>query len=187
MRSRVVFAIAAAILLGLAAWFFLKEGPAVPGRPGLPLPSAATPTTSTARPIENQKSKTEDSPSLSGYSDLAAELNAPAGTIRRDLEILHEIFATFQTNFPRTGNPVGENAEITAALLGANAHRFAFIRPGHRALNARGELVDRWGTPFRFHQLSGTQMEIRSAGPDGKFGTSDDAEFSPGGSAPAPR
>jgi hypothetical protein len=41
-------------------------------------------------------------------------------------------------------------------------------------------LCDRWGTPLRFHQLSGERMEIRSAGPDRKFGTPDDALWSPG-------
>jgi hypothetical protein len=110
-------------------------------------------------------------------SAIADALNAPAGTLRRDLEILDELFGAFHTNFPRLGNPVGENAEITAALTGENPARFVFLSPRHRALNARGELCDRWGTPFRFHQLSGTQMEIRSAGPDRKFATPDDAVF----------
>ncbi len=114
-------------------------------------------------------------PPLEGESRLADELNAPTGTIQRDLRILHELFETWQTNFPRTGNPVGENNEITAALSGANPLRFAFLPRGHRAVNARGELCDRWGTPFRFHALSGQQMEVRSAGPDQKFGTPDDA------------
>ena len=112
-------------------------------------------------------------------SRLADDLNAPAGTIRRDLEILNEVFAMWQTNFPHDGNPVGENAEITAALIGANPVHFAFVPKNHLAINARGELCDRWGTPFFFHQRSGTQMEIRSAGPDKKFGTADDAEFAP--------
>ena len=124
---------------------------------------------------------------LSGVSHIADDLNAAGGTIRRDLEILNEVFATWQTNFPREGNPVGENAEITAALAGGNSVRFGFIPPGHPAINLRGELCDRWGTPFRFHQLSGAQMEIQSAGPDRKFGTPDDAEFSPAAPVPVPR
>ena len=41
-------------------------------------------------------------------------------------------------------------------------------------VNARGELVDNWGTPFFFHSLSRTEMEIRSAGPDHKMWTGDD-------------
>jgi hypothetical protein len=50
-----------------------------------------------------------------------------------------------------------------------------FIRPdsGLR-INEKGELVDAWGTPFFFHQLSGSEMEIRSAGPDKVMWTDDD-------------
>ena len=73
------------------------------------------------------------------------------------------------------GNPVGTNPEITAALNGQNPRQANFINPeaGMR-LNGNGELVDAWGTPYFFHQLSGTEMEIRSAGPDKKLWTSDD-------------
>src|SRR5262249_55608829 len=112
-------------------------------------------------------------------SPIANDLNAPNGTIQQDLKILHELFVAWQTNFPHTGNPVGENHEITAALTGKNPLHYVFVSKDHRAINVRGELCDRWGTPFRFHQLSGTQMEIRSAGPDKKFNTPDDAEFAP--------
>jgi hypothetical protein len=41
-------------------------------------------------------------------------------------------------------------------------------------VNGDGELVDPWGTPYFFHQLSGTDMEIRSAGPDKTMWTDDD-------------
>jgi hypothetical protein len=73
------------------------------------------------------------------------------------------------------GNPVGLNAEITAALNGGNTNQARFINEdsGLR-INGRGELVDYWGTPFFFHQLSATEMEIRSAGPDKVMWTPDD-------------
>ncbi len=73
------------------------------------------------------------------------------------------------------GNPVGTNPEITAALNGENPQQVKFLNAesGHR-INGRGELVDAWGTPFFFHQISGTEMEIRSAGPDRKMYTADD-------------
>jgi hypothetical protein len=125
------------------------------------------------------KGTTEESATAVESNPLAAELNTSSGTIRRDLEVLNNLFVNFQTNFPGKGNPVGENSEITAALTGANPLNFAFLPPNHPAINRAGELCDRWGTPFRFHQLSGTQMEIRSAGPDRKFGTADDVEFAP--------
>ena len=73
------------------------------------------------------------------------------------------------------GNPIGTNPEITAALNGQNPRQANFIDPGAgMRINGNGELVDPWGTPYFFHQLSGTEMEIHSAGPDRKMGTADD-------------
>jgi hypothetical protein len=73
------------------------------------------------------------------------------------------------------GNPVGTNPEITSQLTGKNPKHLNFIDPeaGLR-INAAGELVDPWGTPFFFHQISGTDMEIHSAGPDRIMWTGDD-------------
>ena len=106
-------------------------------------------------------------------------LGAPGGTIGADLTMLVTLFEDWRSFFPGDGNPWGSNAEITAALLGKNRRHLVFVGEAHRALNADGELCDRWGTPFRFHALGGDRMEIRSAGPDKKFGTDDDAVVSP--------
>lgn len=70
-------------------------------------------------------------------------------------------------------NPIGSNAEIVQALSGDNPKQ-AKILPPDITLNGNGELVDRWGTPYFFHQLSRTSMEIRSAGSDRRMWTSDD-------------
>ena len=70
-------------------------------------------------------------------------------------------------------NPVGTNAEITKSLMGGNPINATFS-PEPPSLNAKGELIDPWGTPYFFHQISGDDMEIRSAGPDKIMGTSDD-------------
>jgi len=110
---------------------------------------------------------------------LADELNSPRTTIQRDMQILNGVLLAWQTNFHGQGNPVGENADITAALTGKNLLNFQFIRRDHPAINARGELCDRWGTPFFFHALSGTRMELRSAGPDRQMYTDDDLVFTP--------
>jgi hypothetical protein len=176
MTRRRALILVAAILLGIAALFFLRRSrppETTVARSSGPVPAALPPgklPPSASAPVVAAGSGDAPSP-------IADALNIPGGTIRRDLEIVSEVFVAWQSNFPTTGNPVGENAEITAALLGANPLKFAFIRPGHRALNGAGELCDRWGTPFRFHQLSGLQMEIRSAGPDKKFATADDASW----------
>jgi hypothetical protein len=71
------------------------------------------------------------------------------------------------------GNPVGQNEDITAALLGANKERVAFIPPDSPAIK-NGKLIDPWGTPYWFHAQSGQEMEIHSAGPDQELFTTDD-------------
>jgi hypothetical protein len=73
------------------------------------------------------------------------------------------------------GNPVGTNPEITRQLSGSNPRHINFINPeaGMRT-DADGELVDSWNTPYFFHQVSGTVMEIHSAGPDKILWTPDD-------------
>ena len=73
------------------------------------------------------------------------------------------------------GNPVGTNPEITSALNGNNPKQINFIKPeAGMQINENGELIDAWGTPLFFHQLSGTEMEIHSAGQDKRMWTRDD-------------
>ena len=70
------------------------------------------------------------------------------------------------------GNPVGDNQEITRAL---NPGQTVFISSDDGLqLNGNGELIDNWGTPLFFHQISSTEMEIHSAGPDRQMWTADD-------------
>lgn len=71
-------------------------------------------------------------------------------------------------------NPVGSNPEITRALAGKNPTGARFLDAASGALNDAGELLDLFGTPYFFHPVSGSIMEIRSAGPDKKLFTPDD-------------
>jgi hypothetical protein len=70
--------------------------------------------------------------------------------------------------------PIGTNADITRALRGNNLKKIVFVTPDEMSLNDRGELIDDWQTPYFFHQVSGHQMEIYSAGPDREMWTADD-------------
>ena len=173
--SRRTLIIAAALLVALV-WFLWPRhdespiGPAGPGRLEFPAPTTA------ASQTRNPKSQTL---SPLEVSTLAAALNSPTTDIRADLRVLQTCLENFRTNFPRDGNPVGSNAEITATLTGQNKLRYAVIAPNHPAINRAGELCDRWGTPFFFHAESGTRMTVLSAGPDKKFHTDDDIELSP--------
>jgi hypothetical protein len=111
-------------------------------------------------------------------SRLADDLNSPTGDIHSDLRAVNEIFVAYR-GATRSENPVGENSEITAALKGRNRLGYAFIPPDNPAINSKGELCDRWGVPYCFHQLSGQRMEIRSAGPDHTLWTADDEVLTP--------
>ncbi len=89
------------------------------------------------------------------------------------LENMRMVFRNYISMFG--SNPVGTNPEITQALDGGNPKQTHFLNAddGLR-INGRGELIDPWGTPYFFHQLSGTEMEIHSAGPDRVMWTADD-------------
>ncbi len=103
----------------------------------------------------------------------AATLNSPAHTAEDDLAILASLLGEYRRHFG--GNPTGDNDEITAALRGANPKALACLpAEGGSYLDNAGRLIDRWGTPYFFHALSGREMEILSAGPDREFQTADD-------------
>lgn len=108
----------------------------------------------------------------------AEEFLAPEFDAERDLEILETLLGDFARAFGE--NPVGENEEITATLQGNNPKGLRFFPTEHRGLSGEGKLLDRWGTPWFFHALSGKSMEIISAGPDREFGTDDDSRSTGG-------
>lgn len=91
---------------------------------------------------------------------------------RADILNVSLMFRDFRTRLG--GNPVGSNAEIMKAIMGGNSAQATLGPPPGQTLNDQGELVDRWGTPYFFHQMSKTHMEIRSAGPDRIMWTADD-------------
>ncbi len=70
--------------------------------------------------------------------------------------------------------PLSANEDWAAFFRGANSARERFLPDRHPALNAAGQLVDRWGTPLFFHALGAGRYEIRSAGPDRLLWTDDD-------------
>jgi hypothetical protein len=103
------------------------------------------------------------------------ETTTPPADIQPEIVVQNVRRAIRQFGSMFGGNPVGTNPEITSQLGGKNPKGVNFIRPetGMR-VNGNGELVDPWGTPLFFHQLSGTDTEVRSAGPDKRMWTPDD-------------
>ena len=117
-------------------------------------------------PEQTELSTTERSP-------LADLLGAP--TTKPDVEprIVLDVLNAYRRAFGVY--PAGEdNRQFVNALLGANRDKLPFLPRDHPRLNARGELVDAWGTPFFFHLNSRTSIEVRSAGADRLLFTADD-------------
>lgn len=121
--------------------------------------------------------------SAAHYASVSSVASQPAGPTA-PLEFTNLAPETVMQNMRRAirqfgerlgGNPVGTNPEITAQLAGQNKKHLRFIseEAGLR-INAVGELIDPWGTPFFFHQISGRETEIHSAGPDRTMWTADD-------------
>ena len=178
--------LAAVLLLALAgggaAWLLRPRPPPPAARRAFRAPwpiGAAAVALGRLPPHANPNPPGPAEPSTDAPSRLADLLNSPETDIRSDLRILDDIFSAYRSA-THGDNPIGENVDITQVLTGRNKLGFAFIPKDCPAINAEGELCDRWGTPFFFHQLSGDQMEIRSAGPDRKMWTSDDVVLTPG-------
>jgi len=99
-------------------------------------------------------------------------LDAAESLIASDLDQISLMLRDFRT---LTGeNPVGTNAEIMKAIMGGNPKGAMLGPPEGQSVNAGGELVDHWGSPYFFHQLTSDLMEIRSAGPDRILWNDDD-------------
>jgi hypothetical protein len=175
--------------LGLLIWFLLRPAPPeaqppenespVPDAQGVELEPAPVRPLSTPAEVPPPPPEPATPPPAQPASPPPAAPRADAPPAPPPDDAIHtevESVGTMIRDFRNAvgGNPVGTNAEITKALLGDNEKQVKFDLPPGASVNGEGELVDRWGTPFFFHQLSGTQMEIRSAGPDRRLWTEDD-------------
>ena len=186
MKTRWIVALVV-ILLALFALRPRQESPTetpVPAKGELvpaTVSTSTTPPTSPAAPPSSQKADPARSvrPPDSAGEDAPPPAGTPPPLIAATPEAVREAMdnVQFALRDYRTvlgENPIGSNAEITKALTGDNLKQVKIPVPTGSSVNGEGEMCDRWGTPYFFHQLSGKQMEIHSAGPDGKMGTGDD-------------
>ena len=197
MRSRRAIFIAIAIIgTGAGIWIATRDHSIPPAPANAPESPAAVPSpdTSTAVPA----AEAEQAP-LAPEPEAAAP--APRSGVRRDYEnplvpaeppgvppprLVEHADPEAAIDFDKvqlmlrdyralTGeNPIGTNEEIMKAIMGGNPKGAQLGPPEGQKVNANGELIDRWGTPYFFHQLSKDRMEIRSAGPDRRMWNDDD-------------
>mgnify|MGYP006976421656 FL=1 len=105
-------------------------------------------------------------------------LNSPDQGVQEDLQIVSEFVDLIHK--AGVNASFGDNADITAALTGTQYagqkdHLFPRSHPAIRG----GQLVDRWGSPYWFHNNGPGKLEIRSAGPDKQLFTLDDIVRNP--------
>lgn len=153
------------VTIGLIFWIILRVDSPAP-----PPPTTGKPT------VEETAGEGTPAPrapivDLSFAAELAATLSRPEGPPEEELQAVAQLIYVYRQGFGE--NPVGQNEDIVAALLGENEKRSAFL-PKNIPVIADGKLIDRWGSPYWFHPVSGSEMEIRSAGPDRELFTGDD-------------
>ncbi len=98
-------------------------------------------------------------------SDALAPGDGPAAVL--------EIFGAYREAFG--SYPTGEdNPGLMRALRGGNPERRVIFDRDSPRLDAEGALLDGYGTPYFFHLISSQSLQVRSAGADREFYTSDD-------------
>jgi hypothetical protein len=184
-KARLALVLVAAALLAWRLFFSAKPTPAAPEK-NASADAAVTAALNSAPPaavaaIESSFANVPASAVLASATQIispapAGQAFAPEVTSMAPQTVLENVRRAVRNYGDRFGgNPVGSNAEITRALGGENPGQVNFLNPeaGMR-VNDQGEMIDAWGTPYFFHQLSGTVMEIHSAGPDKIMWTADD-------------
>lgn len=155
-----------AVALAFAVAFILTPRPKTERRP--PEKQNPSDSTATTRPTVPPNSLDRNRRLIATHDDAAAQTQA--GEADENMIAIKESLRSYRSAFGE--NPIGTNAEISEALTGGNIRRSRFLDPELRM--KEGQIVDRWEHPLFFHQLSRTEMEIRSAGPDGVMFTKDD-------------
>ena len=147
-------------------------------RPGSTVPSSGKPPVSETAPGDTAEPEANpfpaNKPVVVGSRTFVPKVPPPTPEPQSAIELdkVRLMLRDYRTLYHE--NPVGTNAEIMKAVMGGNPKQAQLGPPEGQSMSADGQLVDRWGTPYFFHQLSSDLMEIRSAGPDKTLWTSDD-------------
>lgn len=151
----------------------------VPVNPSIQDANAQPPQTAATVATQNDPRLTRQPNGSVDYQpafEVSRQLHQNSQSPESDLDLIQQLLGHYR--FAYGENPVGvDNFEITEQLIGKNPKQVVFIASDSPALQGN-ELVDQWDTPYRFHAVSGQEMEIRSAGPDQTFWTADDLELS---------
>ena len=177
-RATAIFLLLLLILVGLGIWT-LHQRPTTRTENEATSNSAEAQITETA---SGARLRSGQSPQLLGEVILRdyAKTNLPP---KNDLTLMSHLMENSVLLLKAAANrPLSANEDWADFLKGQNSAHQRFLPDKHPAFNARGQLVDRWGTPLFFHALGSGRYEIRSAGPDKTLWTSDDIHRNADGS-----
>ena len=91
----------------------------------------------------------------------------PVRAFNAEVDNLFDAFHQYKTHVG--SYPSGTPAEIAKALLeGNNPKKIIILAVKKAELNAKGEIVDPWGTPLKIY-FANNEVLIRSAGPNKQF------------------
>jgi len=87
--------------------------------------------------------------------------------LTRDRE--NQVVTAIKAYIAEYGTPVsGGPAQMIAQLSGQNQRKIIFIEIRQGGINANGELIDEWGTPYRFNISKPDAPRVWSCGPNRK-------------------
>lgn len=167
----VAFAGAALFLLG-PGHEEVPEELGVPASPPRPVPARES-AVSGDQLVEPRPEPPAEPRVIEDMVALADQLGREDASVEDDVAIVHELIRVY-TRYVGTVPEGGLNDEIVQGLLGENPMKMIFLDRENARINEKGELVDRFGTPYDFHPVSSQELEIRSAGPDRVHFTADD-------------
>lgn len=91
----------------------------------------------------------------------------PVRAFNAEVDNLFDAFHQYKTHVG--SYPTGNSVEIAKALLeGQNPKKIIILAVKKADLNAKGEIVDPWGTPLKIY-FGNSDVLIRSAGPNKQF------------------
>ncbi|MCU0749098.1 MAG: hypothetical protein MUF13_06070 [Akkermansiaceae bacterium] len=165
-KPAILWPILAAILV-VIVW--LASRPGNPPSPTPPPPVSSAAPLPKAPDLLESRTATPENPSESWERLLARD-----GSPTEDRDALADLVTNYLQALPDSRRPpLGANDEITRALTDKEALGNAALPANHPGIIDR-QLMDRWGTPWHFHQQSADLIEVRSAGPDRRLFTPDD-------------
>ena len=172
----------AAVLLVLCLtaiiWLFLRSS----SKPKAPsVKDSDKPTSDIAITLSTAAKSSQPTPLLG--ETILREYADPKLPPENDLTLISRLMDNFTLLVKSAADrPLSANEDWAAAFRGMNPAHERFLPDQSIALNAQGQLVDRWGSPLFFHALGEKRFELRSAGPDKKLWTADDLHRNANGS-----